>query len=161
MDRFYAALLLRRPLARFRPPLLPHVEDAILHQAHVAWRRLQKRQFLNERAFEHGFADIDGAALPLTVVVGVTTVAPLRPTARQRPAAGFAAHEAAQREVRAVPLSGAGDNDAAVEHRLRTVERRLLHDRLEVTSCRDAVIRAFNLPDVDRVSHQLPEALRG
>ena len=137
------------------------MKDAILHQAHGAGRRLQKRQFVNERAFEHGFADIDGAALPLTVVVGVTTVAPLRPTARQRPAAGFAAHEAAQRKVWAVPLSRAGDNDATVEHRLRTVECRLVHDRLEVTLCRNAVVRAFNLPDVDRVSHQLPEALRG
>src|SRR5262245_61898425 len=159
MDRFYAALLLRRPLARFRPPLLPHVEDAILHQAHVAWRRLQKRQFVNERAFEHGFADIDRAALPLTMVVGVTTVAPLRPAARQRPAAGVTARETAQREVQAVPLSRAGDNDAAIEHSLRAVERRLVHDRLEVTSCRDAVVRALNLPDIDRVSHQLPEAL--
>src|SRR5581483_8074669 len=104
-----------------------------------------------ECAFEHGFADIDGAALALTVVVGVTTVAPLRPAARQRAAADVAAHEAAQREVRAVPLSRAGDNDAAVEHGLRTVERRLIHDRLEVALCRDAVVRAVNLPDVDRV----------
>jgi hypothetical protein len=29
-----------------------------------------------------------------------------------------------------IPLSRAGDNDAAVEHGLRTVERRLIHDRL-------------------------------
>ncbi len=159
LDRFDPALLFRRPLVRFRTPLLPHVKDAILHQAHVAGRRLQKRQFVDERAFEHGFADIDSAALPLTVVVGVTTVATLRPAARQRPAAGFAAHEAAQREVRAIPLSRAGDNDAAVEHSLRTVERRLVHDRLEIALRRDAVVRALNLPDVDRVAHQLPERL--
>src|SRR3954453_19313587 len=105
LDQFYAALPLRRPLARFRPPLLPHMEDAILHQAHVAWRRLQKRQFVNERAFEHGFADIDGAALPLTVVIGVTTVAPLRPAGRQWTAADVAAHETTQRKVGMVRTS--------------------------------------------------------
>jgi hypothetical protein len=159
LDRLDSAFLLRRPLVRFRAPLRPNVEDAIFHQTHVAGRRLQQRQLVDECTFQDGFADIDGAALPLTVVVGVTTVAALRPAARQRTAAGFAAHEAAQREVRAVPLSRAGDNDAAVEHRLRTVERRLIDDRLEVALRRDAVVRTLNLPDVDRVAHQLPETL--
>jgi hypothetical protein len=27
-----------------------------------------------------------------------------------------------------IPLSGAGDNDAPIEHGLRTVERRLIHE---------------------------------
>jgi hypothetical protein len=43
--------------------------------------------------------------------------------------------------------------------RPREIERRLIHNRLEVALGRDAVVRALNLPDVDRVSHHLPEAL--
>ena len=70
------AFLLRRPLVRFRPPLFPHVEDPILHEAHVAGRRLQERQLVDERTFEHGSADSDGAALPLTVELVVTQTDP-------------------------------------------------------------------------------------
>jgi hypothetical protein len=47
------------------------VEDPILHEAHVAGRRLQERQLVDERTFEHGSADSDGAALPLTVELHV------------------------------------------------------------------------------------------
>src|SRR4029079_17963150 len=52
LDRLNAALLFRGPLVRFGTPLLPYVKDAILHQAHIAGRRLQKRQFVDECAFE-------------------------------------------------------------------------------------------------------------
>jgi hypothetical protein len=78
LDRFDPALLFRRPLVRFRTPLLPHVEDATLHQAHVAGPRLKQRQLVDERTFECGFADIDGAALPLAVVASNRTRAERR-----------------------------------------------------------------------------------
>ena len=96
LDRFCAALLVRRPRVRFGTPLLPDVKDAILHQAHVAGRRLQKRQFVNERAFEHGFADIDGAALPLTVVVRVVVLPAFRPASREGTSTRFAVDETTQ-----------------------------------------------------------------
>jgi hypothetical protein len=37
------------------------VEDPVFDQAHVARSWLQKHQLVDERAFEHGFADIDAA----------------------------------------------------------------------------------------------------
>ena len=40
LDRLDAALLLCGSVLRFGSPLLPRVEDAVLHQAHVAMRRL-------------------------------------------------------------------------------------------------------------------------
>jgi hypothetical protein len=122
---------------------------------------MQQSQLVDEGAFERRLAHVHRSALALAVVVRVMPIAALRPAAGQWTAADVAADETAQRKVRMIPLSRTGDNDAAVEHSLRTVERRLVHDRLEVASCRNAVVRAFNLPDVDRVSHQLPEALRG
>ena len=63
LDRFTPALLFRRPLVRFRTPLLPHVKDAIFYQAHVAGRRLQKCQFVDERAFERRLAHVHRSAL--------------------------------------------------------------------------------------------------
>jgi hypothetical protein len=120
---------------------------------------MQQSQLVDEGAFERRLAHVHRSALALAVVVRVMPIAALRPAAGQWTAADVAADETAQRKVRMIPLSRTGDNDAAVEHSLRTVERRLVHDRLEVTSCRDAVVGTFNLPDVERVSHQLPEAL--
>ena len=46
-------------------------------------------------------------------------VPPLRLAARQRTAAGLAADEGTQREVRVIPLSRAGNNDAVVQHKAR------------------------------------------
>jgi hypothetical protein len=106
-----------------------------------------------------GLADVHRTTLTLTVVVRVVAVASLRPAAGERATAHLAAHETAQRKLGMIPLSRAGDNDAPVEHGLRTVERRLIHDRLKIALCRDAVVRALDLPDVDRVPHHLPEAL--
>src|SRR5262245_40657174 len=50
-----------------------------------------------------------------------------------------------------ISLSRPGDNHATVEDGLGTVERCLVHDRLEIALCRDAVVRALDLPNVDRV----------
>ena len=98
----------------------------------------------------------------LAETVSVEAAAPLVET-RSPSVGGVIENE----RIEELPLNGRNTADlielagAAVEHRLRTVERRLVHDRLEVTSCRNAIVRAFNPPDVDRVSHQLPEALWG
>jgi hypothetical protein len=43
--------------------LLPHVENLVLDQPHVAGGRLQERELVGERAFESGLADVDRAAL--------------------------------------------------------------------------------------------------
>jgi CBS domain-containing protein len=51
------------------PPLVPHVENPILDQAHVADGRLQQRKFVGERAFKRGLADVHRATLALAVVV--------------------------------------------------------------------------------------------
>jgi hypothetical protein len=95
---------------------------------------LQEGEFVSERAFEDGLADLDRAALPLAVVVGVVPVPALRPAACEGAAARLAADEAAQREVWVIPLASTGYHDAAVEHGLRTVERGLVNVRLEVAS---------------------------
>jgi hypothetical protein len=62
-------------------------------------------------------------------------------------------------EVRMIPLTWTGHQDAAVEHCLGAVERGLVDQRLEVALGRDAVVRAFNSSDVNRIPHHLPEAL--
>jgi hypothetical protein len=129
LDRTHPPLLFRRPFVRFDTPLLPRVEDAVLSQAHVTGRRLQKDQLLDKRTFERRLAHVDRAALALAVVVAI---AALRPAARQRTATGFAAAETTQRKVGVIPLPRTGDNDAAVEHALRTVERRIIDNRPEV-----------------------------
>jgi len=69
---------------------LSDVENPALDQPHVAGRRLQQREFVGECAFELGLADVHGATLTLAVVVGVLPVAPLRPTAGERPTARVA-----------------------------------------------------------------------
>ena len=115
LDRLDGPLLLRGPVVRFRAPLLPDVEDAVLHQAHVAGCRLQEREFVGERAFEHSFADVHRTTLALAVVVRVAVVSALRPAPRQRTAADLAAYEATQRKVRVIPLSRTGNHHAAVE----------------------------------------------
>ena len=125
-------LLLHRPVVRLGPTLLPHVEDSILDEAHVAGCRLQERQFVHERAFERGLAHVHRSALALAVVVRVVAIAALRPTTRERPAADFATDESAQWEVRMVPLPRTGHDNAAVENGLRAVERGLIDERLEV-----------------------------
>ena len=100
------------------------------------------------------------SALTLAVVVRVAPVAALRPGAGERPAARLAADETAQREVRVTPLPWTGHHNAAVEDSLSGVERRLVHERLEVALRGHAVVGAFDLPGVDRVPHHLAEALR-
>src|SRR6187399_1022073 len=80
--------------------LLPHTKHPVLDKPHVARRRLQQCQFVHEGAFECGLAHVHGPAAARVVVVGVSAVPPLRPTARQRASAGFTAYEAAQRKVR-------------------------------------------------------------
>src|SRR5687768_7001951 len=84
LNELDALFLPDRPILRLRPPLLPSVENPVLDQAHVAGCRLQEREFIGERAFEHGLADVHRAALTLTVVVGVMPVTTLRPTAGER-----------------------------------------------------------------------------
>ena len=78
LDGLDAPLLLWRPAFRFGPSLLLEVENPVLDQPHVAGRRLKEREFVGERAFEHGLADVHRAALPLAVVVRVVTVAVAR-----------------------------------------------------------------------------------
>lgn len=68
LNRPDPSFLLRRPVFRFGPPLFPDVEDTVLHQAHVAGRRLQEREFVGERAFEHGLADVHRATLALAAL---------------------------------------------------------------------------------------------
>jgi hypothetical protein len=59
-------------------------------------------------------------------------VATFRPAAGERTTARLAAHESAQREVRVIPLTWTGHQNAAVEHCLGAVERGLVDQRLEV-----------------------------
>ena len=59
-----------------------------------------------------------------------------------------------------VPLPRTGHDNATVEHCLRTVERGLIDERIEVAMHRDTVVGALDLPDIDRVPHHLAEALR-
>ena len=66
----------RCPAPHFGPPLLPDVQNAILHQPHVAWRRLQEREFVGKRALESGLADAHRSAPSLAVVIGVVAVPP-------------------------------------------------------------------------------------
>ena len=153
------SFLFRRTVFRLCPPLFLDVEDAVLHQAHVAGRRLQEREFVGERAFELGLADVHRATLALTVVVRVMFVAPLRPAAPERPAARIAAHESTPRKVGMIPLTWTGNYDASVEYGLRAVERGLVDKRLEVGLGRDAAVRALDSSYVDRIPHHLPEAL--
>jgi hypothetical protein len=58
-----------------------------------------------------------------------------------------------------VPLAWTGHHDAAVENGLSAIERSLVDQWLEVALGRDAVVRAFNSSDVDRIPHHLAEAL--
>ena len=58
-----------------------------------------------------------------------------------------------------VPLARTGHDHAAIEHRLRSIERGLVDERIEVAARGHAVVRALDLPDVDRVPHHLAEAL--
>nr|WP_239489828.1 hypothetical protein [Luteitalea sp. TBR-22] len=160
LDGLHPPVLLRRSVLRLRPPLLPHVENPVCDQAHVAGGRLQEREFVREGALECSLADVDGPALALAVVVRVVAVPALRPAAGQRSSTGLATHEAAQREVRMVALPWAGHDDPAIEHRLGAVERGLLHERFEVAASGYAVVRALDLTGVDRVPHHLAEALR-
>jgi hypothetical protein len=62
-------MLLCRPVVRLGSPLLPQVEDSILDQSHVARRRLQQCELVNERAFELGLAHVDRATQALEVVL--------------------------------------------------------------------------------------------
>src|SRR3954469_9141486 len=78
----------------------------------------------HERAFECGLAHVHRSALTLAVVIRVVAIAPLRPTACEWTAAGFAAHETTQRKSRVIPLLRPSDNHAAVKHGLRTEEHR-------------------------------------
>ncbi|MEZ5289918.1 MAG: hypothetical protein R2745_02440 [Vicinamibacterales bacterium] len=95
LDRFHPPVLVDRAVLRLSPPLLPHKENPVLDQAHVARRRLQEREFVRERAFERGLADVDRPTLALAVVVGVVAVPALGPAAGQRSPTGVAPHEAA------------------------------------------------------------------
>ena len=95
--------------------LLPDVENAVLDDPHVAGRRLQQGQFVRERAFQFGLAHVDRPASARAVVVRVAAVPALRPAAGERASARFAAHEAAQREVRMVSLAWRSYRYAAVE----------------------------------------------
>jgi len=58
-----------------------------------------------------------------------------------------------------VPLTRAGHHDAAVEDCLGAIERGFVDERLEVALSRDAVVRALDSSDVDRIPHHLAEAL--
>ena len=82
LNELDALLLLYGPVFRLRPPLFPHVEDAVLDQAHVAGRRLQERELVGERAFEDGLAHVHRATLLLAMVVGVVAVATLLTSCR-------------------------------------------------------------------------------
>src|SRR4029453_16867511 len=143
LDGTHPPLLFRRPLFRFSPTLLPHAEDSILDQPHVAWRRLQDFQLVDERAFQRRLAHVHRAALTLTVVIRVLAVPALRPAAGERPAARLAAHEAAQREVRVIALSRTGHDDAAIENSLSAIERSLVDQRLEVAAGGHPTVRAL------------------
>src|SRR6187431_782889 len=134
LDFAHPPLLFRRPVLRFSPTLLPHAEDSILDQPHVARRWLQQCELIDEGPFQRRLADVDRPALPLAVVVRVLAVPALRPAAGERPTARLAAHEAPQRKVRVIPLSRTGHDDAAIENSLSAIERGLVNQRLEVAA---------------------------
>ena len=159
LDGTDAPLLFRRAVVGLGSTLLPHMEDSILNEAHVAGCWLQEGQFVHERAFECGLAHVHRSALSLAVVVRVVAVAALRPAGRERPATDFATDESAQWEVRMVPLPRTCDDNATVEHRLRTVERGLIDERIEVALDRDTVVGTLDLPDINWVPHHLADAL--
>src|SRR4051812_45605299 len=93
LDGTHPPLLFRRPVLRFRATLLPHAEDSILDETHVARRWLQQCELIDESPFERRLADVDRPALPLAVVVRVMAVAALRPAARQRSVAHLTTDE--------------------------------------------------------------------
>ena len=108
------------------------MEDSILDEAHVAGCWLQEGQFVDERAFERGLADVYRSALRLAVVVRVVAVPALRPATRERTAAAFAADESAQWKVRVIPLARTRHHDTTVKHGLGAIERGFVHKRFEV-----------------------------
>src|ERR671910_563978 len=107
-----------RSLSRF-----PDMENPVLDQPHVAARRLQQREFVGERTFELGLADVHRATLALAVVVGVVPIAPFRPAAGERATAHIAAHESPQWTVWMIPRTRTGHHDATVEYCLGAIER--------------------------------------
>jgi hypothetical protein len=62
LDRTHPPLLFRRPVLRFSPTLLPHAEDSILDQPHVARRWLQQCELIDEGSFQRRLADVDRPA---------------------------------------------------------------------------------------------------
>ena len=126
LDGAHPPLLFRRSVLRFSPTLLPHAEDSILDQPHVARRWLQQCELIDEGPFQRHLADVDRPALPLAVVVRVVAVPALRPAARQRTAARFATHESPERKIRMIPRSWPCHDDAAIENSLHAIERRLV-----------------------------------
>jgi hypothetical protein len=118
LDCTHPPLLFRRAVVRFGPALLPHVEDSILDESHVARRWLQQGELVNERAFQFDLAHIDRAALALAMVVRVVAVPALRPAPRQRTAAGLATHKSPERKIRMIPRSRSCHDDAAIESRI-------------------------------------------
>lgn len=103
--------------------LTPGIDHALLHQPHVAERRLELCQLVDEQSFELAPAHVHGTALPLAMVVGVMVVAPFRPAFRQWLTARFTPHKAAQREVRMVPPGRTGHLPGALRAKLPTASR--------------------------------------
>jgi hypothetical protein len=83
-DGFEPPFLLGSSLPSRGALQLPHVEHAVLDDAHVAGRLLQQCQFVYEGAFECSLADVDRRASARVVVVGIAAAPALRPAAGER-----------------------------------------------------------------------------
>ena len=79
LDRGDAALDGFRFLFHTRPELIPGLNDAFLHESHVASCWLQPRQFVYEQSFELPLADVYGTTLGPAVVVRESPIPALRP----------------------------------------------------------------------------------
>src|SRR5687767_13701535 len=69
-------------------------------------------------------------------------------------------HEASEREIRLIAFPWPGDPDAAVETRLRAVERLLADQCVEIATRGHTVFGALDHADVDRVPHHFSKTLR-
>ncbi|HEX6465060.1 MAG TPA: hypothetical protein VFZ98_11415 [Vicinamibacterales bacterium] len=137
----------------------PRCEDAILHEAHEAWTRLQSCELLNEQIFQLCLGDVDGAAAVPAVVVRVIAAPALRPARRERLATGLAPHVAAQREVRIVALTRGRQLVAAVEDSLNAEKDCFGDQRLEFAALRNPECCDLDLADVHAVPQNCVERL--